>query len=35
MKSDGIALTVSSSDLRSGRLPEAPMIQQIRRNFNP
>jgi len=35
MKFDGIALAVSSSDLRSGRLPEAPMIQQIRRNFHP
>ena len=35
MKFDGIALAVSSSDLRSGRLPGAPMIQQIRRNFHP
>ena len=35
MKIDGIALAVSSSDIRSGRLPEAPMIQQIRRNFHP
>ena len=35
MKFDGIALAVSSSDIRSGRLPEAPMIQQIRRNFHP
>jgi hypothetical protein len=35
MKFDGIALAVSSSDLRSGRLPEASMIQQIRRNFHP
>ena len=35
MKFDGIALAVSSSDLRSGSLPEAPMIQQIRRNFHP
>ncbi len=35
MKFDGIALAVSSSDLRSGRLPEAPMIQQIQRNFHP
>ena len=35
MKFDGIALAVSSSDLRSGRLPEAPMIQQVRRNFHP
>ena len=35
MKFDGIGLAVSSSDLRSGRLPEAPMIRQIRRNFHP
>jgi predicted AlkP superfamily pyrophosphatase or phosphodiesterase len=35
MKFDGIALAVSSSDLRSGRLPEASLIQQIRRNFHP
>jgi len=35
MKFDGIAIAVSSSDLRSGQLPEAPMIQQIRRNFHP
>ncbi|UCF35127.1 MAG: alkaline phosphatase family protein [Phycisphaerales bacterium] len=35
MKFDGVALAVSSSDLRSGRLPEAPMIQQIRRNYHP
>ena len=35
MKFDGIALAVSSSDIRSGHLPEAPMIQQIRRNFHP
>ena len=35
MKVDGIALAVSSSDLRSGRLPEAPIIQQVRRNFHP
>lgn len=35
MKINGIALAVSSSDIRAGRLPEAPMIQQIRRNFHP
>jgi hypothetical protein len=35
MKVDGIALAVSSDDLRSGRLPEAPIIQQVRRNFHP
>jgi len=35
MKFDGIALAVSSSDIRRGRLPEAPVIQQVRRNFHP
>jgi predicted AlkP superfamily pyrophosphatase or phosphodiesterase len=35
MKFDGIALAVSSSDIRRGRLPEAPMIQQVRRNYHP
>jgi hypothetical protein len=35
MKLDGIALAVSSSKLSVGQLPEAPMIQQIRRNFHP
>jgi predicted AlkP superfamily pyrophosphatase or phosphodiesterase len=35
MKINGIALAVSSTDLRNGRLPEAPVIQQIRRNFHP
>lgn len=35
MKFDGIALAVSSTDIRNGRLPEAPVIQQIRRNFHP
>ena len=35
MKFDGIAIAVSSSDLRSGLIPEAPLIQQIRRNFHP
>ena len=35
MKFDGIALAISSSDIRNGRLPEAPMVQQIRRNFHP
>jgi hypothetical protein len=35
MKFDGIAMAVSSSDLRSGLIPEAPLIQQIRRNFHP
>jgi arylsulfatase A-like enzyme len=35
IKVDGIALAVSSSDLQSGRLPEALIIQQVRRNFHP
>jgi arylsulfatase A-like enzyme len=35
MKFDGVALAVSSSDIRSGNLPEAPVIQQIRRNYHP
>ena len=35
MKFDGIALAISSTDIRNGRLPEAPVIQQIRRNFHP
>jgi arylsulfatase A-like enzyme len=35
MKINGIALAVSGSDIRNGRLPEAPMIRQIRRNFHP
>ncbi|MBW2010823.1 MAG: alkaline phosphatase family protein [Deltaproteobacteria bacterium] len=35
MKFDGIALAVSSSDIKNGRLPEAPIIEQIRRNFHP
>ena len=35
MKISGIALAVSSSDIRAGRLPDAPMIRTIRRNFHP
>lgn len=35
MKFDGIALAISSTDIRNGRLPEAPVIEQIRRNFHP
>jgi len=35
MKTDGIALAVSGRDMRSGRLPEAPVLQQIRRNYHP
>ena len=35
MKFDGIALAISSTDIKNGRLPEAPVIAQIRRNFHP
>ncbi len=35
MKFDGIALAVSSSAIRAGRLPESPVIQQVLRNFHP
>ena len=35
MKFDGIALAVSSTDIRNGRLPESPVLEQIRRNFHP
>ena len=35
MKFDGIALAISSEDIKNGRLPEAPVIEQIRRNFHP
>jgi arylsulfatase A-like enzyme len=35
MKFDGIALAISSEDIKNGRLPEAPAIEQIRRNFHP
>jgi len=35
MKFKGIALAVSSSDLKNGRLPGSPVIAQIRRNFHP
>ena len=35
MKFDGIALAISSTDIKNGRLPEAPVIEQIRRNFHP
>jgi len=35
MKLDGIALAVSGGDLRAGALPEAPVVEQIRRNFHP
>jgi predicted AlkP superfamily pyrophosphatase or phosphodiesterase len=35
MKFEGIALAISSEDIKNGRLPEAPVIEQIRRNFHP
>jgi len=35
MKFDGIALAISGTDIKNGRLPESPVIQQIRRNFHP
>ena len=35
MKFDGIALAISGTDIKNGRLPEAPIIAQIRRNFHP
>lgn len=35
MKFDGIALAISGTDIKNGRLPEAPVIAQIRRNFHP
>lgn len=35
MKFDGIALALSSSALREGAVPNAPLVEQIRRNFHP
>lgn len=35
MKFKGIALAISSEDMKNGRLPESPVIEQIRRNFHP
>ena len=35
MRIDGIYLALSTSDLKTGRVPETPIIQQIRRNFHP
>lgn len=35
MKFDGIALAISSTDIKNGRLPQAPVVEQIRRNFHP
>ena len=32
---DGVALAVSSSALRTGRVPNTPLIQSILRNYNP
>jgi predicted AlkP superfamily pyrophosphatase or phosphodiesterase len=35
MDFDGIALAVSSTAIRTGDLPESPVIQQVRRNYHP
>jgi predicted AlkP superfamily pyrophosphatase or phosphodiesterase len=35
MKFDGVALALSSTALREGGVPNAPLVQQIRRNFHP
>ena len=35
MKFKGIAVAISSEDMKNGRLPESPVIEQIRRNFHP
>ena len=35
MKFKGIAVAISSEDIKNGRLPESPVIEQIRRNFHP
>ncbi len=35
MKFDGIALALSSTALREGGVPNAPLVEQIRRNFHP
>jgi predicted AlkP superfamily pyrophosphatase or phosphodiesterase len=35
MKIDGVYLTLSSTDLRTGMVPETPIIEQIRRNYHP
>ena len=32
---DGVSLAISSSALRSGKVPDTPLIQSILRNFNP
>ncbi len=35
MQFDGVALAVSSSALREGRIPDSPVIQSVLRNFSP
>jgi hypothetical protein len=35
MKFDGVALALSSTALREGGVPNAPLVEQIRRNFHP
>jgi predicted AlkP superfamily pyrophosphatase or phosphodiesterase len=35
MKFDGIFLALSSTALREGGVPNAPLVEQIRRNFHP
>jgi len=35
MKFDGVALALSSTALREGGVANAPLVEQIRRNFNP
>ena len=35
MKLDGVALALSSTALREGAVPNAPVVEQIRRNFHP
>ena len=35
MKFGGVALALSSTALREGGVPNAPLVEQIRRNFNP
>lgn len=35
MDFDGVALAVSSMALREGRVPDFPLVESVRRNFNP
>jgi predicted AlkP superfamily pyrophosphatase or phosphodiesterase len=35
MKFDGVALALSSTALREGGVPNAPLVEQVRRNFHP